>query len=187
MIVGCRLGGLVALVTATGLLLGACGGGGQASSSSMAAATPSAPARSTEGHESATPYTPRSREEKRAYRTATGLYRALAVARSGGANAAQGAGAACKLMSAGARERMVSGAEAASSPGTELDCEHAFRFLLKRSGQGGTLTTVKRERVIGVHIVGETAMATVEAISGKTSRLQLVKEGGRWKVVAASG
>jgi hypothetical protein len=86
---------VVAPVIASSLLLGACGGGGQASGSSPVTATDAAvtttspmPAHSGRGNSVLRLNAPRSREEKQAYRTAAGLYRALAVTSSGGAAAA---------------------------------------------------------------------------------------------------
>jgi hypothetical protein len=187
-----ELGGQVLLVPviASSLVLGACGAGGQASGSSPATTTDAAlaPTSPTPTHSAGQKgvlrlQAPQSRDEKQAYRTAAGLYRALAVTSSGG-SAAQGAGAVCKLMSRQTQTRMITGAKVAAGPDSEWSCESAVRFLLERSKQDGSLTAPNDEQVIGVKVVGETATATVKAAGGRTSYLQLVKEGRQWKLAS---
>ncbi len=181
---------LLVPIVASGVLLGACGGGGQASDPSSIAATDASlaatsptPTHSARQSGVLRLQAPRSRDEKQAYRTAARLYRALAVTSSGG-SAAQGAGAVCKLMSRQTQTRMITGAKVAAGTDSEWSCPSAVRFLLERSKQDGSLTAPNGEQVVGVKVVGEMATATVKAAGGKTSYLQLVKEGRQWKLAS---
>lgn len=130
------------------------------------------------------PFAPTTREEKRAYRTTTELYRALTVAKGDGKDTARNSATICRLMSDRVRAEMITAAQAASGPGSAGGCADAVAVLLERSQRRGTLGSEGRQQIAGIDVVGQTATVTVEAPDGKTSQLSLTKQGGRWKLAA---
>ncbi len=161
-------GGLLLLALAA--CLASCGGGAADSS-------PSSPAFGRE--ESSRRYVPHGRDERRAYHTVADLFRAQVATERAGPGDLRDAARLCALLSAGNRRLTIADARIAEGPRAKSQgCAEAMAYLVGQGGGGGS----GPGRVIGIRVRGNLAMATMSEADGKTTRLPLVMQGGRWRL-----
>jgi hypothetical protein len=96
----------------------------------------------------------------------------------------------CDLMSKQAqRQTIVYAKRSAGLSGVDWTCEKATGLLLRRVRQTGGLKGALRAEVVRVDARGDRATATIRfgAGRGQRAKVELVREGGAWKLAATPG